>query len=142
MPASLAISGNHAPEHTMDSRRMTPSSSPQKKSNVNKQSWDYILRSGLAGGIAGCAVRHFHPPICCQLLTHCTGKDCSRSARSRQDPLPGFKSPICKVHRLMVWLLPSHARHSNQRGHARSLSWPFSNFAPYLSLRWYQVPRL
>lgn len=63
MPASLAISGNHAPEHTMDSRRVTPSSSPQTKSHGNKQSWDYILRSGLAGGIAGCAVRHFRSHI-------------------------------------------------------------------------------
>ncbi|KAH0014163.1 hypothetical protein KCU78_g8804, partial [Aureobasidium melanogenum] len=47
----------------MDSRRMTPSSSPQKKSNVNKQSWDYILRSGLAGGIAGCAAKTVVGPL-------------------------------------------------------------------------------
>lgn len=59
MPASLAITGTHAPEHTTDSRRMTPSISPQTKAPVDKQSWDYVLRSGLAGGIAGCAVRHF-----------------------------------------------------------------------------------
>lgn len=59
MPASLAITGTHAPEHTTDSRRMTPSTSPQTKPHVDKQSWDYVMRSGLAGGIAGCAVRHF-----------------------------------------------------------------------------------
>lgn len=28
---------------------------PRKK--VDKQSWDYVWRSGTAGGIAGCAVR-------------------------------------------------------------------------------------
>jgi hypothetical protein len=57
MPVSLAITGTHAPEHTTDSRRMTPPT-PQTKAPVNKQSWDYVMRSGLAGGIAGCAVRH------------------------------------------------------------------------------------
>ena len=62
MPASLAITGTHAPEHSTDSRRMTPSTSTplQTKPPVDKQSWDYVMRSGLAGGIAGCAVRHFH----------------------------------------------------------------------------------
>ena len=58
MPASLAITGTHAPDHTTESRRMTSSSPPQTKAPVNKQSWDYVMRSGLAGGIAGCAVRH------------------------------------------------------------------------------------
>lgn len=28
---------------------------PRKK--VDKQSWDYVWRSGMAGGLAGCAVR-------------------------------------------------------------------------------------
>jgi|FreactcultuFSWF8_1027224.scaffolds.fasta_scaffold00045_126 hypothetical protein len=60
MPASLAISGNHATEQdTTDARLMTSPSPPaQLKAPVNKQSWDYVMRSGLAGGIAGCAVRH------------------------------------------------------------------------------------
>jgi hypothetical protein len=75
-------------------------------------------------------------------LTPCIGKDGRRAARPRQDPLPGFKSPVCKVHGLMVWLLPSHARHPDKRGHARPLSRTFSNPAPYLPLRRYQVPRL
>ncbi|KAH0370681.1 hypothetical protein KCU65_g2361, partial [Aureobasidium melanogenum] len=47
----------------MDSRRITPSSSPQKNSHANKQSWDYILRSGLAGGIAGCAAKTVVGPL-------------------------------------------------------------------------------
>jgi hypothetical protein len=72
-------------------------------------------------------------------LTPCIGKNSRRSARPRQDSLPGFESSVCKVHRLMVWLLPSHARHPDERGHARPLSWTFSNSAPYLPLRRHQV---
>ncbi|CAD0108887.1 unnamed protein product [Aureobasidium uvarum] len=63
MPASLAISGNHAPDHTADSRRMMPSPSPQTKAPVSKQSWDYVMRSGLAGGIAGCAAKTVVGPL-------------------------------------------------------------------------------
>jgi hypothetical protein len=62
MPATLAITGTHAPDHSTDSRRMTSSMPPQTKAPVDKQSWDYVMRSGLAGGIAGCAVRHLRSP--------------------------------------------------------------------------------
>jgi solute carrier family 25 protein 16 len=57
---SLAISGNHAPapHHTTRHSKQQPT--------INKQSWDYVVRSGLAGGIAGCAVRHGLSPRCAQ----------------------------------------------------------------------------
>lgn len=70
------------------------------------------------------------------------GKDSGRPARPRQDSLPSFESSICKIHGLMVWLLPSHAGYSIQRRHARSLPRSLCHLAPYLPLRRYQVPCL
>jgi solute carrier family 25 protein 16 len=32
---------------------------PQGKKELDKKSLDYVLRSGLAGGLAGCAVGHW-----------------------------------------------------------------------------------
>mgnify|MGYP001561233763 CR=1 FL=1 len=40
-----------------DDEAVTPRKQP------NKQSIDYLWRSGLAGGLAGCAVRDIHPPL-------------------------------------------------------------------------------
>lgn len=54
-----ALSPQHQPRKDRVSVAVCPTDDeavvPRKK--VDKQSWDYVWRSGTAGGIAGCAVR-------------------------------------------------------------------------------------
>ncbi|KAK8029113.1 hypothetical protein PG991_006169 [Apiospora marii] len=75
--ASGAISGNKRPE--------APSSLPDNADSPvaqrpDKHSMDYMVRSGIAGGIAGCAV----------------GQNLCRTPRPCQDPLPNEQPPIAK----------------------------------------------
>ena len=48
---------NHKPFHT-DEGAVAFRPTGGAKKELNKQSFDYVLRTGLAGGLAGCAVRH------------------------------------------------------------------------------------
>lgn len=83
------------------------------------RSWDYIWRSGVAGGIAGCAVSLFaweadSVEMCRNwfLLTASrTGQNDSGASRSRQNPLPDQQSPVRKIHRLLVWSRFRDERH-------------------------------
>lgn len=39
-----------------DDKAIVPNRGGQKK--LEKRSWEYVVKSGVAGGMAGCAVRH------------------------------------------------------------------------------------
>jgi hypothetical protein len=46
-----------SPKHTRNGAAVTSTGpAPRERKRLDKQSLDYILRSGLAGGLAGCAV--------------------------------------------------------------------------------------
>lgn len=108
----------------------------------NKQNLDYVLKSGLAGGLAGCAVRFpagstvIHRTY---LLIIFTGQNGRRSSRSCQNPLPSFEPPVRKIYRLLVRRCYRHERHQPTRRHARSIPWSLSNTSSHLSLRWYKI---
>ena len=44
--------------YSTDSESVTPKVDTPSKT-IQKQSWDYVIRSGTAGGLAACAVRMF-----------------------------------------------------------------------------------
>jgi len=75
----------------------TPPTSERKR--VDKRSLDYILRSGLAGGLAGCAVSG---TATCMIrrpqADKFTGQNGCRTARSSQDPFPSLESTVCKIY--------------------------------------------
>ena len=60
---------------------------PQRKKR-NKQSLEYIWRSGLAGGLAGCAVCFLCSRYPRRGTDRVTGKDSCSPPRPSQDPLP------------------------------------------------------
>lgn len=53
MMTSSAAAGNQPAICPADSASILPLEGKRK---INRQSWDYVIRSGLAGGVAGCAV--------------------------------------------------------------------------------------
>ena len=111
----------------------------------NKQNLNYVLKSGLAGGLAGCAVRFpngFTVIYRTYLLISFTGQNGRRSPRSCQNPLSSFEPPIRQIYRLLVRRCHCHERHQPTRRHARSIPRSLSNTSPYLSLRWYKIPSL
>lgn len=83
-----------------------------REKNKNKQSWDYIWRSGLAGGLAGsavCTFSHFpisHRPIArtCtkkskkhtanKATSHPTGQNCRCPSRPCQNSLPSQQPQV------------------------------------------------
>ena len=101
----------------------------------HKQNPDYVLRTGLAGGLAACAVcystcniQQEHP------LISIPGQNRCRTPRPCQDPFPGLQPPIRKIYRLVVWRSNSNARHQPARWHTRSFPRPLRNTPPYLPL--------
>lgn len=54
-PATTTMSGSTIGHPTKTPVSLDKASVPCQKS-IDKQSWDYVVRSGLAGGTAGCAV--------------------------------------------------------------------------------------
>ena len=118
------------------------------RNKIDKHSMNFVVRSGIAGGIAGCAVRD----MICTLLFHCSaqmlihcwpiGQNCRWSPRPGEDPLPGVESGIRQVFRLMVGPGERHARTESQRGVDMTLSRPFCHTSPHFPLRRHQVPCL
>ena len=111
----------------------------------HKQNLEYVLKSGLAGGLAGCAVRFPAGSTVMQwtcLLISFTGQNGRRSSRSCQNPLPSFEPPVRKIYRLLVRRCYRHERHQPTRRHARSIPRSLSNTSSHLSLRWHKIPSL
>lgn len=75
------------------------------------RTWNYMWRSGVAGGLAGCAVRRvflYSSPLALSaidLLTSlpCTGENNRSASRPGQDPLPSEQSAVCEVLRIVGW---------------------------------------
>lgn len=74
----------------------------------NKQSLDYVLRTGLAGGLAGCAVRIASVHLD-NMTDQCPGQDSGGPSRSRQDPLPSLQPAVRKIYWQLVRRCDSHA---------------------------------
>ena len=62
----------------------------QEKKPLDKRSLDYILRTGLAGGLAGCAVGVNMFGGLHELMMYTAGEDCRRAPRSSQDLVSGI----------------------------------------------------
>ena len=79
----------------------------------NKQNLDYVLKSGLCGGLAGCAVWRIldHCKIGLCSLTVLVGQNSRWTPRSCQDPFSGFQPSIRQIHRFMVRRRDRHAGH-------------------------------
>ena len=69
---------------------------PDKRGDKRRDNLDYVLRSGLAGGVAGCAVR-----VREFVLT--AGQDGDCATRPCQDPIPNKQSRVQKVYWAMAW---------------------------------------
>jgi hypothetical protein len=80
---------------------MSPNASPPR----DKQSLGYILRSGIAGGVAGCVVRLLAPAVKLSRCsadcthTHTLGQDRRRTVRQSQDPLSSLQPGLPEVCR-------------------------------------------
>lgn len=127
MPAALfnnaistsAVRQDKSPEMSQDGRMkeavmkdMADTDTANRK--PQKQSFDYIWRTGVAGGMAGCVV--CSPML--GILLHLTlfpGKNSRSPSRSSQDPLPSQQSPICQVCWIMVRCRDSHERYISRR---------------------------
>lgn len=115
---------------------------PQRKRKVDKRSPEYLLKSGLAGGLAGCAVRitTVSSQQNRQLTREIAGKDSSRPSRPGQNPLSNLEPQLCQIHRQMERRSHRHARHLRTTRRSRPLPRPLCNTTPYISLRWHQIP--
>ena len=100
----------------------------------NKQNLDYVLRSGLCGGLAGCAVCTFSIPEDTSTLMILPGQDSCRTPRSCQDPVPGLQPSIRQIHWFLVRRRDRHARHQSSRWSTRPFPRPLGNPPPYLPL--------
>lgn len=125
--------------------------SPDKKMNGKKtdmRSGEYLLKSGLAGGLAGCAVCLLQPPPVSKegyiilTLSFAIGKNRSRSSRSRQDSPSNKQSQFPKVRRALDRLAQCHPGHLRCQRFPRTLQRTLRNTPPHLSIRWHKVPRI
>lgn len=87
---------------------------PEPK-EVNKRSLEYVLRSGCAGGLAGCSVSEYlswsiYPRT--EVLTM-PGKNSCRTSRPGQDSLPSVEPSIRQIYRKLVWFSIGDAGYSS-----------------------------
>jgi hypothetical protein len=109
----------------------------------DKRSLDYILRSGLAGGLAGCAVRVTHDGSWRQQMLTCgIGQNGCRTSRPRQDFVSSVQPTIRQIYRQLVWRLHRDAGHQYHRRAAWSIPWTFCHSPQDLSICWDQVSGL
>ena len=84
-------------------RKSSDTSYPLKthdEDKPRKNDLNYVLRSGLAGGVAGCVVST-SSAVAQMLLTerHALGEDRYSPSRQSENPLPGLESRLCEVRR-------------------------------------------
>lgn len=143
----LSATGDEAHVPVAEKRR---SRSPSRERKVNRQSPEYIWKSGLAGGLAGCAVSPNSPAIHFMTMSqkravtnkNNAGQNRCRSARPRQNPPPNSQSRLCKICRSLVRPTPCSTRHIPGKRHPRPVQRPFRHPPPHFPLRRHQVPRL
>ena len=84
-------------------RKSTDTSYPVKTHDADKprkNDLNYVLRSGLAGGLAGCVVSTSSAATQMSLAKHHTpGEDRYSPSRQSEDPFPGLESRLCEVRR-------------------------------------------
>ena len=116
-------------------------SSPTHNRSENKQSFDYIIRSGIAGGIAGSAVcsQPTPPPLLTTNFLSQTGQNPDSSPRPCENPLPGLFPGLHKVHGYPLRRAPCHLHHPEILWLCRPLPWPQRNASANLPLRRRQV---
>lgn len=82
---------------------------------IHKRSLDYVMRSGIAGGLAGCAVSFHGLSIIASFILinapDVIGQDCSSAPRPREDPLPGVKPSIRQIYGQLDWPGSSDSRY-------------------------------
>lgn len=119
----------------------------------DKQTMDYVIRSGIAGGVAGCVVSSFISsasggggpkvvlPLCPSsdhsksLRTQINlGQDCHCAPGPRQDPLPSAESRVPKVLWPLARRLPRRAGDCLRIWCGRPVQRPFGNADADLSL--------
>jgi hypothetical protein len=115
---------------------------PDSKPKLDKHSLEYVVKSGIAGGLAGCAVRFGILSYNTIAINLYTGKDTSWSSRSRQDPLPNLEPSIRKILRQLERRRICNASHLRARRSSRTLSGTLSDTASNLPLRRNQIPSI
>lgn len=121
--------------YTRNDAAVTTQSPPASRdaNKVDKRSLDYLLRTGFAGGLAGCAVSflpcfHSLTPsmyVATKLTRVMIGQNRGRSPRSSQDSFPGVESPVCQIYRELVRSFHGDEGHQSSSWSARLVSWPF-----------------
>jgi hypothetical protein len=115
-----------------------------RPAKVEKRSMEYLLKSGLAGGLAGCAV-------CFRYLFSITpnvntyirlGKDNSRSTRPRKDSLSNQQSQLREIHWIMDRSPHCNAGYLCFLWCPRPLQGPLRDPPSHLPICWYQVSRI
>lgn len=113
---------------------MSPNASAPPR---DKQSLGYIVRSGIAGGVAGCVVRTSgFESLRCALLTDTLllGQDGRRAAGQSQDPFPSLQSGFPEVCRELEWGVSCWCGYLQGGRRLGSLPGTFCNLDPGLSL--------
>ena len=114
------------------------------KEKINKQSMDYMIRSGLAGGLAGCVVR---PPInfkCVDSFTYTSlpGKDRRGTPRPSENSVSSLQSCLRQIQWFMAGTDICYATNQPARWHPRTVQRTQRYSPPYLPLRRHQIPCL
>lgn len=117
------------------------------KKKMDKNSMEYLIKSGVAGGFAGCAVcqdalHHMKQATRCTSTNSPTGKDGSRPPRPRKNPLPNPQPPVREIRRLLEWFPHGNPRHLRQHRSTWSLQGSLGNTPPHFPLCRHQIPRL
>lgn len=112
------------------------SSTPDNKRKIEKQSLEYAIRSGVAGGLAGCAVSvRRRIPSDLHTDRNLLGQNSRRTARPRKDPFPSVESPVRQIHRQLDGACPCNPRHQSQRRRQRPIQGPLRDPPPHIPLR-------
>ena len=127
--------GRQAEERSLSSSDQATVASKEAGSqrHKNKQTVDYALKSGLAGGLAACAV-WTTTPLLCPLCSCFLGQDSRWSTRPCQDSLSSLESPIREIYRSLVWGNYCDARHQPTRWYEGPISGPQCDSPPHISL--------
>lgn len=112
-PGSPPVGAATKPIVSNNTAAMDKSQSGDNK--IKKRSWDYVMRSGIAGGLAGCAVSLHGLQVFARFILinalDVIGEDRGSTPRPREDPLPGIKSSIRQIHGQLDWPGSSDSRY-------------------------------
>lgn len=124
--ATAAAAGSPSPKHRKDPA-VCPTDEEALTPNSKTRSLDYVWKSGVAGGVAGCAVslisrhradgflgrdkmwRQMMIMMLMQLRLRSPGQNHRRAARSSQDTISSQQSSFCQVYGIIIWCCHGHA---------------------------------